>query len=96
MKNTRRNLPAAVLVMALALAVLLWAGPAGADVPTMTKDELKAMLDNPDVIILDVRQGRDWKSSEFKIQGAVYAKPEDYTNWAGLYPKDKKLVLYCA
>jgi rhodanese-related sulfurtransferase len=80
---------------------LLW--PAGAsavaasgEVALMTADELKALIDNPDVIILDVRRGKDWSSSEFKIKGAVYADPGDYKNWVGVYPKEKKIVLYCA
>jgi hypothetical protein len=43
-----------------------------------------------------VRRGKDWSSSEFKIKGAVYADPGDYKNWTGVYPKEKKIVLYCA
>lgn len=69
---------------------------AATDAPLMTKDELKALVDDPTVIILDMRRGKDWSSSEFKIKGAVYANPNDYKNWAGVYPKDKKFVLYCA
>ena len=30
------------------------------DVPMMTKDELKAMLGNPDLVIFDVRLGSDY------------------------------------
>ena len=66
------------------------------DVPTMTKEELKAKLDSSDVIILDVRKGRDWKSSEFKIKGARRASPDEFDKWAETYPKDKTFVLYCA
>ena len=67
-----------------------------ADVPRMTKDELKAMLDNPDLVILDVRAQSDWKGDESKIKGAVREDPESVKSWAGKYPKDKTLVLYCA
>ena len=66
------------------------------DVPTLTKDELKAMLDDPDVLVIDVRRAGDWKSSEFKIKGAVYSDPGNYSAWAKTYPRDKTLVLYCA
>ena len=66
------------------------------DVPIMTKEELKAQLDNSDVMILDVRKGKDWKSSEFKIKGASRADPKELDNWEGTYPKDKTFVLYCA
>jgi rhodanese-related sulfurtransferase len=47
-------------------------------------------------MILDVRTGGDWKSSEFKIKGAVRANPYDFDKWAEVYPKNKTLVLYCA
>ena len=41
------------------------------DAPRMTKDDLKAMLGNPDLLIIDVRYGRDWTDSGLKIRGAV-------------------------
>lgn len=62
----------------------------------MEKEELKTLLGSEDVVILDVRAGRDWSTSEFKIQGAVRADGSDFKSWATIYPKDKKLVLYCA
>lgn len=86
-----------VLLLALALVLMsMGVSPAGTDVPLMTTDELKAMLEDPDILILDVRRGKDWTSSEFKIKGATYAKPEAYDTWANTYPKTKKIVLYCA
>lgn len=86
-----------VLLLALTLVMMsIGVSSAGTDVPLMTTDELKAMLDDPDVLILDVRRGKDWTSSEFKIKGATYAKPEAYDTWANTYPKTKKIVLYCA
>ena len=66
------------------------------DVPIMTKEELKAQMDSSDVMILDVRKGKDWKSSEFKIKGASRANPKEPDKWAETYPKDKTFVLYCA
>ena len=41
-----------------------------ADVPTMTKEELKALLGNPDLVIFDVRLGSDYFASDIKIKGA--------------------------
>ena len=64
--------------------------------PLMSKDELKALLNDPQVMILDVRLESDWTSSEFKIPGAVHADPSRYQSWAEHYPRDKRLVLYCA
>jgi len=69
---------------------------AAVDEPTITKEELKAQLDNSDIMILDVRTGTDWKSSDFKIKGAMRADPNEFDSWATTYPKDKTLILYCA
>lgn len=62
----------------------------------MTKDELKSLLGNPDVIVLDVRTGGDYRSSPIKIQGALRENPIDVNNWAAKYSKDKTIVLYCS
>ena len=67
-----------------------------ADVPRMTKDELKELLGNPDVILLDVRSGSDWKDSDLKIQGAIREEPEQINSWSKKYSKEKIIVLYCA
>ena len=67
-----------------------------ADVPRMTKDELKALLQNPDLVTLDVRSSSDWTASDLKIKGAVREEPDDIESWANKYSKDKILVLYCA
>lgn len=67
-----------------------------ADVPTMSKDELKTQLDSKQLVILDVRQGRDWSSSEFKIKGAIRAPSKEIADWSKNYAKDQTLVLYCA
>jgi hypothetical protein len=66
------------------------------EAPRMTKDELKGMLGNPDLIIIDVRYGKDWTESDVKIKGAVREDPEAFDSWAKKYPKDKTLVFYCA
>ena len=91
------------LWMAIAYAVfLMLAGcsllaPPDAKTPRITKEELKVLLGNPEVIILDVRVADDWKKSDSKIKGAVREDPEqDYRTWASKYPKDKTLVFYCA
>jgi len=66
------------------------------DAPRMTKEELKAMLGNPDLFIIDVRFGKDWTDNDLKIKGAVREDPEAFDSWANKYPKDKTLVFYCA
>jgi rhodanese-related sulfurtransferase len=67
-----------------------------ADVKRMTKEKLKALLEKGDVVVLDVRSGRDWKSSEFKIQKAVRLDVKELASWAKKYPKEKTMVVYCA
>jgi rhodanese-related sulfurtransferase len=62
----------------------------------ITKEELKAMLDNPDVVLLDVRTGKDWTASDQKIKGALREDPQKVNEWAGKYDKGKTIVLYCA
>ena len=66
------------------------------DVARIDKDELKAMLGSPDLVVVDVRTGTDWNSSEFKIKGAVREDPGQATTWMNNYPKEKTLVFYCA
>jgi rhodanese-related sulfurtransferase len=92
------NLKKKAYLIILPLLMLL-ASPslsAAADASLITKEDLKAQLESPDLMILDVRAGKDWKSSEFKIKGAARANPEEFDKWADTYPKDKKYVLYCA
>ena len=66
------------------------------DAPRMTGDQLKAILGNPDLLIIDVRYGKDWTDSDLKIIGAIREDPEAFDSWANKYPKDKTLVFYCA
>jgi hypothetical protein len=67
---------------------------ASEDAPRITKEELKKLLDNPGVLIIDVRIGKDWDASEFKIKGAVRRNPFSWS--APDFPKDKTIVFYCA
>jgi hypothetical protein len=60
------------------------------------REEVKVMLGQPDVIILDVRLEGEWKKSEWKIKGAIHENPEDFKSWFNKYPKEKTLILYCS
>jgi hypothetical protein len=66
------------------------------DVPRMTKEELKPMLGDPNLVIVDVRLGGDWAESDIKIKDAVREDPRNVPSWAEKYPKNKTFVLYCA
>jgi 3-mercaptopyruvate sulfurtransferase SseA len=66
-------------------------------VPRITKEEVKSLIGNLDLIILDVRSAQDWKDSEWKIKGAIHEDRKGELNtWMDKYQKDKTLVLYCA
>ena len=85
------------LILLISFLLLVTGLPALAvDVSLMSKEELKAQLNSETLVILDVRSGRDWSSSEFKITGAVRAPGSEIAEWSKNYKKDQTLVLYCA
>ena len=66
------------------------------EAPRITKEELRGMLGNPDVIIIDVRLGEDLGQNDLRIKGAVREDPGIVNSWISKYPIDKTLVFYCA
>jgi predicted sulfurtransferase len=87
---------AAAVVLMLALCAGLTSPALAADAPRMEKDQLKASLGNPGVVIIDVRSYTDWLFSSGKIKGAIRENYRDFDEWNARYPKDKTIVLYCA
>ena len=87
---------ACLLVLVLAVSGVAGSAFAGDRVPRMEITELAAMLDSPDVTIIDVRRNKDWEGHEAMIKNAVRRGYDDVTNWSADLPKDRKLVLYCA
>lgn len=81
-----------VVMLLLSGVTSVWAE----SVKKIDKDELKAMLDSPDLVLLDVRRGRDWSSSEFKITGAQRLGNDEIVSAINTISKDKTIVLYCA
>jgi rhodanese-related sulfurtransferase len=87
----------AILIIILLTIGLFATFSLSADVPMVTKDELKAMLGNPDVVIFDVRLGSDYVSSDLKVKGAIRADMSGpICQTANKYSKDKTFVIYCA
>ena len=83
------------ITVSLAVMVLLSATAlAQRDAPRITKEQLKGMLGNSNVIILDVRTTENWQASDFKIKGAKRELPTKFYAWSDKYPDDKILVLY--
>ncbi len=64
-------------------------------VPKMDKEVLQSQLGAKSLVILDVRQGRDWDSSDIKIKDAMRVDNGDLSTVMNL-PKDTTIVLYCA
>ena len=105
-KNLIKSLSPWISFWVIAAALLLLMGCAHTPtseptseikVPRITKEEVKSMIGNPDLIILDVRSAQGWKDSEWKIKGAVREDRKGETSvWMDKYPKDKILVLFCA
>ena len=93
----RQRLAMLTVTMSLTLVgLLLQASVAQSAVVKMTKEELRAKLGSPNVVIVDMRLGKDWKASEEKITGAIRVDPEAVESLAATYPTDTILVLYCA
>jgi len=83
------------VVLAVLFAWSATVSAAGGDgVPRLTKDELKSLLGNPDVVVLDVRF--DGNLAPSRIAGAVHEEPDKVDSWAGKYARGKRIVLYCS
>jgi len=94
MRNKRKLLFMTVISLGLSLALVL--PVLAADVPRIEKEKLKDMLGKPELMLIDVRAGADWKASTQKIKGAVREDPDQVDTWMKKYPKDKTMVFYCA
>jgi len=67
-----------------------------AEVRIMEVDTLKGLLEDPELVVLDVRTGRDWSSSDLIIKGARRVDPRDFDTWSIGLDREKIVVLYCA
>jgi len=65
------------------------------EVPRISVIAVETLLDNPDIVIIDVRKKKSWWSSTTKIYGAVREDPSEVSQWADKYPKTKTLFIYC-
>ncbi len=68
------------------------------EIPRISKEKLKSMLGNPNVVVIDVRTFFDRKMSTKQIKGSVREDPDPtkVKSWAKKYSKEKTIVLYCA
>lgn len=87
---------ASLMCLVMAASVMAGGAFAGDKVPRMDAPKLVTMLDSPDVLIIDVRRGKDWEGSELMIKNAHRKAYNDVDAWMAELPKDKTIVLYCA
>lgn len=68
------------------------------DVPRIRKEELKSMLGNSDVVVIDVRTSFERKMSLKRIKGAIREDPDPtkVKSWAKKYSMGKTIILYCS
>jgi hypothetical protein len=96
-KTMRKNMfDSFAITFSLVLVAVMSLNAAAASVSRITKEELKPILENSEVLVVDVRLGKDWEGSEHKIKGAVHVNPREVVSWASQYSKDATLVFYCA
>lgn len=86
-----------VIAVTLLLLALVWVASAPtADIARITKEELKTMMDNPKVVIVDVRTNPEWNISKVKIKGAVREDASKVKSWIEKYSPDKTYIFYCS
>ena len=78
------------------IPVLSYSIAMASEIPRITKEDAKEMMDNPGVVFLDVRSGSDWRASDIKITGAVHEEPRNVEGWISKYDAEKTYILYCA
>ena len=93
-KMSKAALISLLLMILVALLTSCGSSPSS-QVPRVDKEKVKGWLDNPEVMIIDVRATGDWEASDKKIKGAVRRDPNKADVWAKDLPKEKKIVLYC-
>jgi rhodanese-related sulfurtransferase len=86
----------AMVMVAGLMMTFSWACASAPEAPRVDQETLKSWLADPQVVIVDVRFGKDWQDSKTKIKGAVRHDPQEVQTWAASLPKEKKIVLYCA
>ena len=69
--------------------------PTPDSVPRMSIEELKQQMNNPNLVIIDVRTPHDWGESAMKIKGSIREDPSKLDSWMAKYPPNKTLVFYC-
>lgn len=64
--------------------------------PNIDVPQLKKMLAQGGITLLDVRRRADRETSPGMIPGAIWRDPEQVEQWAGEVEKNARTVIYCA
>jgi predicted sulfurtransferase len=90
-----RNTVSILVISLLIISLFSRIAIAQTTINRMGKEELKTRLSDPQTVVVDVRSGRGWSSSELKIKGAMRIELRDAASAVETYDKDKTLVFYC-
>jgi hypothetical protein len=93
-KFIRRGTVACIIFLLIFSSTGFSAADNDKNVPGISVHQVKQLLNNSDVIIIDVRKYRNWWRSSKKILSAVRENPSKVDQWALKYPKDKSLIFY--
>lgn len=63
---------------------------------TITPNDLKPLVANKAVTVLDVRRQNDFQADSVTLPGAQWMNPEQMAEWGKRLPKDREVVIYCA
>lgn len=83
-----------LLLACLGLVLFTCAKSPSESIPTITKEQLKRSLNDPNVVVIDVRVASHWTESYLKVKGAVHEDPTMLALWLNKYPKGKMIVFY--
>jgi len=66
------------------------------EVSRISVHQVKALLGQPDTVIIDVRKYRNWWRSSKKIPTAVREDPSKVEQWIEKYGQHQTLIFYCS
>ena len=62
---------------------------------TITPADLKPLVEQRAVTVLDVRRRNDLDADTVKLPGAQWRNPEQLAEWSRALPRDREVVVYC-
>jgi rhodanese-related sulfurtransferase len=62
---------------------------------SLRPEELKELLENAQLLLLDVRRKADYDADPATIPGAAWRNPEQFDAWSKEIPSGRRVVVYC-